>query len=96
MPLGSSLDQAEAEELYRTRYAGEPFVELTQAPHPGRLHGANACHLGVWVDVRTHTAIVAAAIDNLVKGAAGQAIQNANLVLGLPETAGLDAEGLGL
>ena len=49
----------------------------------------------MWVDERTRTAIVAAAIDNLVKGAAGQAVQNANLLLGLPEDTGLTASGLG-
>ena len=64
--------------------------------HPGRLHGANSCHVGVWIDERTQTAICAAAIDNLVKGAAGQALQNANLVLGLDEGAGLTALGLGV
>jgi N-acetyl-gamma-glutamyl-phosphate reductase len=62
--------------------------------HPGRLHGANSCHVGVWIDERTQTAICAAAIDNLVKGAAGQAVQCANLALGLAETAGLTANGV--
>ncbi len=62
-----------------TRYDGEQFVRLTQKPHPGLLHGSNAVDLGVWVDERTHTVIAAAALDNLVKGAAGQALQNANL-----------------
>ena len=71
------------------------FVRLTQTPHPGLLHGSNAVDLGVWVDARTSTVIVAAALDNLVKGAAGQALQNANLMLGLDEGLGLTSEGLG-
>ena len=85
----------EAEALYLDVYAGERFVRLTQAPHPGKLHGGNACDLGVWVDERTGTVIAAAALDNLVKGAAGQALQNANVMLGLDEGLGLTADGLG-
>ena len=78
--LTRPLAQAEAETLYRDRYAGEPFVRSTQAPHPGLLHGRNACRprrLGR----RAHEygRSRAAALDNLVKGAAGQALQNANL-----------------
>jgi N-acetyl-gamma-glutamyl-phosphate reductase len=94
--LADELSQADAEALYLDMYAHEPFVRLTQAPHPGRLHGGNACDLGVWVDARTNTLIAAAALDNLVKGAAGQALQNANVMLGLPEGLGLTADGLGL
>jgi len=93
--LTRSLTQAAAEQLYLDAYAGEPFVRLTQRPHPGLLHGSNAVDLGVWVDERTNTVIAAAALDNLVKGAAGQALQNANLMLGLDEGLGLTAEGLG-
>jgi N-acetyl-gamma-glutamyl-phosphate reductase len=93
--LTRPITQAEAETLYRDAYAGEPFVRLTQAPHPGTLHGSNACDLGVWVDERTDTVIAAAALDNLVKGAAGQALQNANVMLGLDEGLGLTADGLG-
>jgi len=93
--LTQSLAQADAEALYRDAYAGEPFVRLTPKPHPGLLHGSNAVDLGVWVDERTSTVIAAAALDNLVKGAAGQALQNANLMLGLDEGLGLTAEGLG-
>ena len=94
--LRRPLAQSEADALYRARYDAEPFVSVEQRVHPGRLHGANSCHVGIWIDERTQTAICAAAIDNLVKGAAGQAIQNANLVLGLDEGAGLTAHGLGV
>ena len=92
--LSAPLTQAEAEALYRDRYAGEPFVELVDGVRTQALRGGNGCHLQVWVDPQRGVVIAAAAIDNLVKGAAGQAIQNANLMLGLPETIGLPAEGL--
>jgi N-acetyl-gamma-glutamyl-phosphate reductase len=82
------------DELYRVRYADEPFVAVVAEPAPQRLAGSNAVHVGVWRDDRTGMAIVAAALDNLVKGAAGQAIQNANLMLGLEEGLGLTATGL--
>src|SRR4051812_39667101 len=94
--LRRPLTQAGADELFHARYDEEPFVSIEQRVHPGRLYGANSCHIGIWIDERTQTAICAAAIDNLVKGAAGQAIQNANLVLGLDEGAGLTAHGLGV
>jgi N-acetyl-gamma-glutamyl-phosphate reductase len=80
--------------VYAERYAGEPFVRLHDAPAPQRLAGSNVCEIGVHVDSRTSTAICLAALDNLVKGAAGQAIQNANLMLGLDETAGLPVNGV--
>jgi N-acetyl-gamma-glutamyl-phosphate reductase len=94
--LRRPLTQAAADELFHARYDAEPFVSIEQRVHPGRLYGANSCHIGIWIDERTQTAICAAAIDNLVKGAAGQAVQNANLVLGLDEGAGLSALGLGV
>jgi N-acetyl-gamma-glutamyl-phosphate reductase len=94
--LRRPLAQADAEALFHARYDAEPFVSVEQRVHPGRLHGANSCHVGVWIDERTQTAICAAAIDNLVKGAAGQALQNANVMLGLDEGAGLSALGLGV
>jgi N-acetyl-gamma-glutamyl-phosphate reductase len=85
---------AELDALYAARYAGEPFVRLGEMPAPQRLAGSNAVAVAAFADPRTGTAIVAAALDNLVKGAAGQAIQNANLMLGLDEGAGLTADGL--
>jgi N-acetyl-gamma-glutamyl-phosphate reductase len=94
--LRRPLTQADADALFHARYDAEPFVSIEQRVHPGRLYGANSCHIGIWIDERTQTAICAAAIDNLVKGAAGQAVQNANLVLGLDEGAGLTALGLGV
>jgi N-acetyl-gamma-glutamyl-phosphate reductase len=78
-------------------YAGEPFVCVLpdgRWPTTGAVAGSNGVHLQAAADARTGRATVAAAIDNLGKGAAGQAIQNANLMLGLLETAGLTACGV--
>ena len=63
--------------------------EVVSTPRTQALRGSNLCHVGVWVDADRGAVVAAAAIDNLVKGAAGQAIQNANLMLGLPEHLGL-------
>jgi len=74
------------------RYASEPFIEvLPFGEHPSIRHirGSNFCHVGVVGDARDGRAIVIAALDNLTKGSSGQALQNANLMLDLPETEGL-------
>jgi N-acetyl-gamma-glutamyl-phosphate reductase len=86
----------EAVELYRGRYHAEPFVHVHAAgsmPSTAEVRGTNRASIGIHVDQRANTLIAVCAIDNLVKGAAGQALQCANIVLGLPETAGLDAVG---
>jgi N-acetyl-gamma-glutamyl-phosphate reductase len=78
--------------IYEDRYAGEPFVRIYQAGQTPDLHAVartNFCDLGVVFDARSGRAVVVSAIDNLVKGAAGQAIQNMNLMLGYGETEGL-------
>jgi len=78
--------------IYEHQYAAEPFVRLFNPRHMPDLHGVartNFCDIGVVFDARTKRAVVVSAIDNLVKGAAGQAIQNMNLMLGYPETEGL-------
>ena len=79
-------------DIYEQRYADEPFIRLYNPGHLPDLRGVartNFCDLGVTLDAATGRAVVVSAIDNLVKGAAGQAIQNLNLVLGFDETAGL-------
>jgi N-acetyl-gamma-glutamyl-phosphate reductase len=87
---------AEAEDLRRTlasRYRDEPFVRILppgQAPATRHVRGSNLCLIGVFADRVPGRAILLAALDNLVKGASGQAVQNMNLMAGLPETAGLD------
>ncbi|MEI6625079.1 MAG: N-acetyl-gamma-glutamyl-phosphate reductase [Thermoleophilia bacterium] len=88
------LDQADLDDLYRVRYDGEPFVHLGGHPAPQRLAGTNVCWINAWVDERTGSVLVESALDNLVKGAAGQAIQNANIMLGVEEQAGLTVRGL--
>ncbi len=78
--------------VYEKRYAGEPFIRLFNPGYLPDLRGiarSNFCDIGAAVDAKTGRAVVVAAIDNLVKGAAGQAVQNMNLMLGFPETAGL-------
>jgi len=77
-------------------YDGEPFVRVLRDTLPETKYtaGSNHCLLGYTVDARAGRVIATAAIDNLGKGAAGQAIQNANLMLGLPETSGLTGGGL--
>ena len=82
-------------ETARAHYADEPFVRVLEAlPETKYTAGSNACHVSYRVDERTDCVIAIAAIDNLGKGAAGQAIQNANLMLGLEETMGLSAAGI--
>jgi N-acetyl-gamma-glutamyl-phosphate reductase len=76
-------------------YAGEPFVVVGPgSPSTKATWGSNAAHITARFDERTGWVVLLAAIDNLVKGAAGQAVQCANLVLGLDETAGLSAVGV--
>jgi N-acetyl-gamma-glutamyl-phosphate reductase len=93
VPLTRPLDAAAGAELLATAYAGEPCVQVLRSGLPALQDVVyrNRVALGVVSvgDVRRPRVTVIAAIDNLVKGAAGQAIQNMNLMLGLPETAGL-------
>jgi len=81
----------------RKRYAAEPFVKVLpegSAPATRHVRGTNYCHIGVFADRLPGRAIVLSAIDNLVKGASGQAVQNFNVVFGLPETTSLEQEAL--
>ncbi|MFL5582079.1 MAG: N-acetyl-gamma-glutamyl-phosphate reductase [Gemmatimonadaceae bacterium] len=92
VPLREPL--AEPLALWRERYAGEPFIEITTSvPTLREVAHRNVVRISATsaANVRTPTLVVTAAIDNLVKGAAGQALQNANLLLGLEESAGLPA-----
>jgi N-acetyl-gamma-glutamyl-phosphate reductase len=79
---------------YAARYAQAPFVRLLppgRFPDTAQVRGSNQCHLQVVVDERTRRLIMLSAIDNLVKGASGQAVHNLNVMLGWPETTGLGA-----
>jgi len=96
-PLARRMTTAEALELYRDAYAGEPFVRVLPEgalPQTKATAGSNYCDVAVRVDSRTQTAVAIAALDNLGKGAAGQAIQNLNLMAGLPEETGLRIPGM--
>jgi len=91
--LTQDVTGKEIAELYRNFYQGERFVRVCQPgsfPNVAYVRGSNYCDIGVTVDARTHRLIIVSAIDNLVKGAAGQAIQNMNILFGFPEHTGLD------
>jgi N-acetyl-gamma-glutamyl-phosphate reductase len=90
--LASGRDASDLAAAYTHKYARAPFVEVLESPDAVSLKGVtgtNQCHLAAAADGDVVVAI--SAIDNLVKGAAGQAVQNLNLMMGWPETAGLDA-----
>jgi N-acetyl-gamma-glutamyl-phosphate reductase len=97
-PLGDpEATTALARDVLAAAYAREPFVTVLPEgrwPATASVAGSNGAHLQAAVDSRAGRAVVVAAIDNLGKGAAGQAVQDANLMLGLPETAGLTAVGV--
>ncbi|MFC2062692.1 N-acetyl-gamma-glutamyl-phosphate reductase [Chloroflexota bacterium] len=84
--------EEELKQLYRDFYRDEPFVMIAASPpHTKHTWGSNRCLVYPTIDHRTGRLIFISCLDNLVKGAAGQAVQNMNLMLGLPETAGLEA-----
>jgi N-acetyl-gamma-glutamyl-phosphate reductase len=88
---------AAVREAWETAYADEPFVHVLPAgvfPKSGDTTGANTALIGLAVDERAGRVVVVSALDNLVKGTAGAAIQSANLALGLPETLGLPLDGV--
>jgi len=92
-----SLTEADAVACYREFYKGEPFVQVFGSTALiGSMHvrGTNCCKLVVSVDARTRLLRIVSHIDNLVKGQAGSAMQNMNLLCGLPETAGLNRPGI--
>ena len=89
--------ETDLQALYEARYAGEPFVDVMPAgahPETRSTRGANVCRIAVHRAPRGDQVVVLSVIDNLVKGAAGQAVQNMNLMLGLPETMGLEMPAL--
>jgi N-acetyl-gamma-glutamyl-phosphate reductase len=91
------LTGADPRDVLAAAYAEEPFVHVLPEgrwPHTAATFGSNSCHLQATVDRDSGRVIVVSALDNLGKGAAGQAVQNANLLLGLPEQAGLSVSGV--
>jgi N-acetyl-gamma-glutamyl-phosphate reductase len=95
-PLAGDLSEPDAVALYRQTYAREPFVRVLDGvlPETKATLGSNFCDVAVKVNQRAGVAIAIAAIDNLGKGAAGQAVQNLNLMCGLPEDTGLKFPGV--
>jgi N-acetyl-gamma-glutamyl-phosphate reductase len=95
--LKEEVETATLIDAFRGFYQTSFFVQILdegQYPQLKAVKGANFCHIGIKVDQRTGRVVVVSAIDNLIKGAAGQAIQNMNLMFGLDETTGLRAPGL--
>ena len=95
--LNSAMSTGELIELATEFYGGRPFIKVLPEgimPQTKAVAGTNFCHIGIALDARAGRVVIASAIDNLVKGAAGQAIQNMNLMFGLDETAGLASAGL--
>ncbi|MBA7522539.1 N-acetyl-gamma-glutamyl-phosphate reductase [subsurface metagenome] len=84
--------EEEVRQLYLNFYKDEPFIKIVEfPPHTKHTWGSNLCLIHPTIDHRTGRLIIVSCLDNLVKGAAGQAIQNMNLMLGLPEVTGLEA-----
>ncbi len=95
--LSKNLSLGDLVELYSEFYKDVPFVRVYpqgNLPDVKAVYGSNYCDLGLALDSRTKKVIVISTIDNLVKGAAGQAVQNMNLMAGFPETTGLQDPGL--
>jgi N-acetyl-gamma-glutamyl-phosphate reductase len=91
MDIKKGHDTAALLKLYRDYYRGKPFIVITdKSPNTAEVRGSNRCLIRPMVDERTGKLLVISAIDNLVKGQAGNAIQCANLILGFDETAGLN------
>ncbi|HEX6756435.1 MAG TPA: N-acetyl-gamma-glutamyl-phosphate reductase, partial [Mycobacteriales bacterium] len=97
LPARPGVDAAAVRDVLHRAYAAEPFVHLLpdgQWPHTAATAGSNSAHLQATVDTGSGRVVVCSAIDNLGKGAAGQAVQCANIMLGLAETAGLAVDGV--
>jgi N-acetyl-gamma-glutamyl-phosphate reductase len=89
--LEKTVTTEELIDIYRDFYKDEYFVKIIDAlPETRWVRGSNMCHIGLRVDKRTNRVLVVSAIDNLIKGAAGQAVQNMNILFNLKETTGLE------
>ncbi|MEJ6951545.1 N-acetyl-gamma-glutamyl-phosphate reductase [Natronospora cellulosivora (SeqCode)] len=91
--LKSDIQESEVLKIYKNTYRESDFVQVLESSFPEIKYvlGSNNCQIGIKVDARTRRVIVISTIDNMVKGSAGQAIQNMNLIFGYPETTGLEA-----
>ncbi|MFP4170060.1 MAG: N-acetyl-gamma-glutamyl-phosphate reductase [Methanomassiliicoccales archaeon] len=93
--LTGEMSHEEVYEVYQDFYEGERFIRLNGLPQIPSVSGSNFCEMG-FEFAGSRDLVVMAALDNLTKGGAGQAVQNANLMLGLEETSGLNFPGLGV
>jgi N-acetyl-gamma-glutamyl-phosphate reductase len=96
--LNKPMNSKEAHDLFTKHYAGEYFVDVLpigQMPKTGAVTGSNKVQIQVAVDEHTNRLVISIALDNLGKGAASQAIQNANIITGFHEGSGLSTDGLG-
>jgi N-acetyl-gamma-glutamyl-phosphate reductase len=90
--LSDSMEEADVRECLASYYKNRPFIRLAvdgRLPDTRHVSRTNFCDIGFKVDAKRNRIILISAIDNLVKGAAGQAVQNMNIMLGLNETSGL-------
>ncbi|MBI4687060.1 MAG: N-acetyl-gamma-glutamyl-phosphate reductase [Nitrospirae bacterium] len=95
--IKKDIDTKDVLSIYNNYYSKEPFVNILNdglLPNVKDVRGSNYCHIGLKVNKRTNTLIIVAAIDNLVKGASGQAVQNMNIMAGFEETTGLTMPAL--
>lgn len=99
--LNDKVEEKELWKIYRKSYKAEPFIRLVKQksgifryPDPKLLPGTNYCDIGFEVEENSNRVVIIAAIDNLMKGAAGSAVQAMNVMLGWPETTGLEFPGL--
>lgn len=90
--LSQKISKDKLHKLYERFYLTEPFIRMVNEPRCAVVLGTNFCDISVHVEGKE--AIIISAIDNLVKGAAGQAVQNMNIMFGLPETTGLESFGI--
>jgi N-acetyl-gamma-glutamyl-phosphate reductase len=94
LPLRSDISETRLRDAYQDYYKSEPFIRVLPKgnfPNTALVRGSNQCHISVDVDERTGWVVAIAALDNLVKGASGAAVQNMNLMMGIDETSGLTA-----
>ncbi|NLM97052.1 MAG: N-acetyl-gamma-glutamyl-phosphate reductase [Halanaerobiaceae bacterium] len=94
--LKDKYSQEEIMKIYQEYYQGEPFVQILEdeMPEIKQVVGSNYCLIGLKYDPRTDKLIIITALDNMVKGAAGQAIQNMNVIFGIKENTGLEARAV--
>lgn len=94
---GQLTAESDLQQLFEDRYRSEPFVDVLPAgevPETRNVRGSNNCQIAIFRPQDRDTVVISSVIDNLVKGAAGQAVQNMNLMLGLDETVGLNIVAL--